>query len=356
MSRSKRAVLRLLVRHGRVTPGRMLRGKAKLFHNLIEELVRSMNADDAGMIPAGWSVTGFQKISDCSSLSINWQAETGSVSSCLTLQAGGSPLGTPVGSSTSHVHLANRQDLGGFFRWASVQVWQRVDTGPQSVIQTLVPGQLSRPQIVLDPLLVPPGSFVDPAPVPYSLIPLLDGVGLSAGSERSFSGQPSLERQLAGYARPSKLLEITVNSDGSIDKGPPTNGVHLDLPPGPGVKEKKSATARALGQAVGAFMDVTSEGKEILDILYESLPKYTKIKSGAGGNPFLRAKTLFLHADEIDLSKAIPDLIWNHYSDKVIGRAFGAVSKGSVRMAERGDETGFRLRQSASVQKTFGVN
>lgn len=340
----------------------MLRGKAKLAQKLVEALWDELE-NGVGITQAEtgqYTVTGFTLLTQCNSQNINWQAETGTVSACLSLQAGGEEVGAPVGPTTTHLHLAKNEDLGGFERWQSVQVWKRVDSGEQQVLPEMedqVTGNEGTAQIILDALLVPPLGNVVPAPIPYRLQPYVRHGTLGAFSESTVVGhdvRPAPVRTpLFGVPAKVKVASVTRTGDAGPLR-PIRNGVHLEFPEPAGGKEKKNETARALGQAVGAFMDVTSESKEVIDILYESLPKYVKIKSGAGGNPFLRAQAIFNNMGKLNLSEAIPDLIWNHFSDKVTGRAFGAVSKSATRQQEAGQDLGNRLRQTGAVQKTFG--
>jgi hypothetical protein len=169
---------------------------------LLEMLNRLIDATD-GQITVDaqkwtgeYEMSGYTKLTDCNSLTINWQGDQGGIAACLTLQAGGDPLGTPT--TSNHVSLANRYSVAQSFRWDSVQVWKRDagTTGAKSFEKvfeaaTALMNQ-GAPVVLLDPLLAAPQSFTNPAPIPYGLLPYLRPSPLAVSTtERSLSLEPS---------------------------------------------------------------------------------------------------------------------------------------------------------------------
>jgi hypothetical protein len=123
--------------------------------------------------------------------------------------------------------------------------------------------------------------------------------------------RPKLKR----YERPS--IDIVVNPGGAMR--PPTNGSHILAPPTGRDREKKVyASGRQALALLGKFYDGITEADEVVDILYDNLGKKCRAKGMAA-----KMQCIYNNLHTLDLSKAIPELIANHYEDKLWGRFYG---------------------------------
>jgi len=92
--------------------------KANHAYDLIQTVLdATQTGKTEGSVPGGLSWTNFQPTLFCSGPPVNWQGPQGSFSGCLVLQAGGSPLGTPIGPGVNSFAIAHRRPVGASFRW-----------------------------------------------------------------------------------------------------------------------------------------------------------------------------------------------------------------------------------------------
>lgn len=143
---------------------------------------------------------------------------------------------------------------------------------------------------ILDPNLVPmfaPSEY--PFPIPYALVPYRKNDPL--GSQRTQGEQ----RPRIYYRRP------------------PT--------------KDKEVKVRGLIAGLQALHYATTEGLDALDAVHKALPKSDRAKASMHGgkwwNPTPQEKVAAVLGgfDKIDWNKAVLNLIFNHYSDKLVGAA-----------------------------------
>lgn len=125
------------------------------------------------------------------------------------------------------------------------------------------------------------------------------------------------------YQRPAITIDLGARPGGRNPPPhvPPKIDVHEQLPPGPGVRERKHRMpAGKLGGLIAGLYDKTTEAKDIIDILFDNLPKHKQCK----GAKDLSSKSycVWKNLDHLDVGNAIEDLLWNHLEDKAWGKFF----------------------------------
>lgn len=104
---------------------------------------------------------------------------------------------------------------------------------------------------------------------------------------------------------------------------------YMPKPPGPGVKETKVKYNGLVGFLFNAFEQATELvdlAWNIYDALPESLRKKLKLKKGWKDLP-AALDALYKYWDQVDVSKALANIIMNHYSDKAWNEFFKRVAK-----------------------------
>lgn len=187
---------------------------------------------------------------------------------------------------------------GGPSIWSCVvgQTWRRPVSTPTPPHpkhpRWINPRPLEEPVPVrmprLDPALIPPMTFApDPAPIPYKFVPHRP---LPPGTSRGHDRVPSLR-------------------------------FHQRTPPPPGTKERK-LKARAAAALALKGVHVLSEALDVLDAFWNALPKNVRMRYG-NATPQKKAQVIYDNYSKINMSDLMFELLWNHYSDKYIGRQFG---------------------------------
>lgn len=115
-------------------------------------------------------------------------------------------------------------------------------------------------------------------------------------------------------------------------------------PPGVGVKERK-AEVRGAVQAVHTFSSrvfgETTEFIDAIDAFYEALPEDFQKRQRAmrhGKAPKLTDKLalLYRHWNDVDLNKAIDNLVLNQIEDKLVGKVGQSSKRGTKSVSEDG--------------------
>lgn len=255
---------------------------------------------------------------------------------CLNGQGGASaqPLGTPTSPNAgrayigyAHSSLPNALNVRGTM-WRSI-----VDCTQTSspVMLRVRPGTgIPRPigDFPMDP----------PTPVPWAVIPML-GTGILPNSDTRTNGQESSPEPV-----PDAVISPT-----RITTAPPG---HKPRPPGPGVKERKMIANLPPGLLAKAI-NAATESRDAVNAIYDALPgkirkdlwrKYAP-KGQAGVIPEVpihrKIEALYQHAGEIDVGKAIGNLLMNQAEDKAIGKANKLLQKGYRSKAFGGRAVGF---------------
>lgn len=119
-------------------------------------------------------------------------------------------------------------------------------------------------------------------------------------------------------------VEIRINPGGSKPPGhiPPRIAVHDRVPPMRPHKEKKHflRDRTKIGKFLYGLYDKTTEAKDIIDILYDNLPRDKK----CAGAKDLSSKSycVWKNLEHLDIENAIEDLIKNHIEDKAWGKFY----------------------------------
>ena len=95
-------------------------------------------------------------------------------------------------------------------------------------------------------------------------------------------------------------------------------------PPQQGEKEKKGAIRKGMAQLLELAYAAT-EVSDLIDAVYQALPKRLQKK---GLTPQGKAVVLYRNADQIDLNQAVLNIVKNHFTDAVIGRANALADEG----------------------------
>jgi hypothetical protein len=281
-----------------------------------------------------WRVPGYTRVTICNR-PINWQARAGREGSCLSLQAGGDPLGTTYNPAPSTLSLADRYSLAGGFRWATAEVWTR-NPGTTTVTPEQVPMTATGPAVNLQPLrlpnfypdLIPPSVPVEPMPVPRPLQRLKPYSQTYQGHHRNVSRRFRRGRAepLKPYEVPATITEVvfaqqpTGNVSIRQNRVPASRGAHQRRPPGP--REKETKWQGRTGAIVG-FMTrwgfAPTEALDFLDAIYQALPEHIQSDPRNHGNAFKRARAVYENFDQLDMEQAAFNLSYNAVEDRLIG-------------------------------------
>lgn len=152
---------------------------------------------------------------------------------------------------------------------------------------------LAKPRTwIPDPALIPPGvPSPEPAPPPHKAVPRRP---LPPNSSRGHDG-----------ARRSVF--------------------HRRTPPPRGTKERKLRSRAAAALALKG-VHVLSEALDVLDAFWNALPKDIRRRYG-NATPQKKAQVIYDNYSQIDMSDLMFELLWNHYSDKYIGKLYGKLDQ-----------------------------
>lgn len=188
---------------------------------------------------------------------------------------------------------------------------------------------VGQPQPVPDPWALPIGRPA-PSPVapPYRAIPYRPWPDPYAPAERTIRGPAPVRRS------PPPSFEIWP----SPGKARPR---HRREPPEPPVQERKFIATLDGATVLGRSISWLTEGLDFLDSLYDALPDHLRKRDAT---PQEKARALRDHFKEIDIPKALENLLKNELED----RFYGLLSRGMARAARRmgrpvGFETGWAL-------------
>lgn len=133
-------------------------------------------------------------------------------------------------------------------------------------------------------------------------------------SERGPAARPRSQANPEGFsgsapgAVPGMELRVRPRTLPQLRPAPP----HIDKPPGPRVREKKTLVARAVMKAVSGL----TEAGDLLDNLYFSLPAKMLSRErfkrhGKDPNPTAKLQILYKHYSKIDWKEAMFDIAWD---------------------------------------------
>lgn len=92
-------------------------------------------------------------------------------------------------------------------------------------------------------------------------------------------------------------------------------------------KERKLSTGAVAGRGLSIVINQLSEAIDYLDALYYALPRDVRERDGKDATPQRRALTLYQNMDEVDVGKAMLNLIANEIEDRAIGKAASGAGK-----------------------------
>lgn len=175
-----------------------------------------------------------------------------------------------------------------------------------------------------NPVMFPPVLPLEPAPLP--LPPFMPDIYRPPGTRQPLPLRPPIRNR---PAHPNPWPDVPTRAPewptAGHDLGPPT-GVPAPLfaePPPKGTKEKKGQGPGNVRKKLGQILSGYSEAGDLLDALHGALPeKYQK-----GKTPLQKFMDLYNHADEIDIQKAVENLINNQVSDRYYGDFFKQVQE-----------------------------
>lgn len=174
----------------------------------------------------------------------------------------------------------------------------------------------------VDPLSLPIGQPVpDPAPIPYRAIPGIRPNPMRAPQEQRRSGGDSLPRRQP-YTVPGEVWQYDYPPAGrTAPRGSPSS-IPIQPPPR-GTRERK-VIANIPGSHFSAkLINLVTETKDAVDAFWWALP--AKFRKGTLLPD--RFRDLWQHWDEVDMGKALRNLIRNEITDQVVGRIGRAVSR-----------------------------
>lgn len=253
---------------------------------------------------------------------------------CLSGQA---DVFAPVEPWTTTSYLIRRYDLGWTTRasiWGTLVVPLGTGELPQVVPATsAVPASVPLP--VIDPLAWPViRPMPMPAPVPYELIPARRVNPERAPSERTDFGPPPAPRVRVAPRVDARTRVIIRQRPGER----PVSRVDSPhtAPPGPRTKEKKGGLPPGMS-AIWNAIGFGTEGLDFISAVYDAGSAASKIEyrekhgiprgKGRPLTPDEKARYLWEHWDDIDVRKAIQNVLREQLSDAVTGGLAQGVTK-----------------------------
>lgn len=103
-----------------------------------------------------------------------------------------------------------------------------------------------------------------------------------------------------------------------MNPGPVTP--HKPVPPGKGVKERKTRLRKGAAAVLKAAY-TASEAIDAIDAVHDALP--SKYQAPKGATPQEKLAAIYRHSDKLDMNEVVLNLIKNHIIDYVIGSASG---------------------------------
>lgn len=254
------------------------------------------------------------------------------------------PFGTPrKGSFTLFLGPYNYV-IGDRFQIA--QYWQCDGGGDGGVKLDPPPVPWQDPVPAQDPLWLPLADpFPVPAPVPWvkpQVDPWVDPT-------------PAPAPAVAPVPAPIAPYEVR-SVDRSSSDPRAAAGSHMQVPPGPGEREKKGRVRGGIGLALadvaGKYL---GESKDFIDAVYGALPR-SQQRADFRENGYKRltpqqkAKSLWDHAGDIDVAKAAENVAKNELQD----RAFGWIGSRTKQAVGKAAEDGYyRGGRGLSITRVY---
>lgn len=225
--------------------------------------------------------------------------------------------------------------------------WPRIEPDAPGVQRPEYPFTEKSPLPTIAPELYPPLVPVpQPEPLPWAQIPKrvtrvdrVPGHRWEAGNEVENPNSVPGQSPTKPYATPQQAPSVVVDSVG-VTIIPPTS--HFYARPPRGTKEGKMKASPAAAAILGAISTFT-EALDLIDVLYQSLPKSAKVKYK--GTPYelrtptpdQKLKAIYNGFDQIDPSKAVSNYVANQIEDMIYGKIGKASSRASQALRIHGD-------------------
>lgn len=277
------------------------------------ELYRNQPGGGLAFYPNGWT-----KVNECLSpvpqkpggtfkRSKGWIAICTSGQAMAAVDNWNSPIEVPP---TLTQIAKNAEQITPFNRWQQIEHWQRPagqisGNNPMTSPAPVVRGQTAAPLPQLDPGLAPIGQPIVWLPIPFTAVPYmpdyipgirLAGDGLTLGRVEVIQYSPGLD---PGTGRP---IEPVVHPGRA----------------GRRTKERKARVTPAVSFVLRQINRVT-ETIDFVDAAYDALPYNIRRSCGLNATPQKKASCVYRHADQIDISSFIENLVRNEIEDRVIG-------------------------------------
>ena len=252
------------------------------------------------------------------------------LSACLGGQAAMSP---GINPSQLYSHYVRNYDRGILPpRSVILGSVRKLPGADATVPYVAAPMVWEAPQVwVADPMLMPADWFAPQTrPIPYELIPARVDNPYRAPSERTETGPRSqpVPISAAGSHNPPWNTVARTYRRGVT----PVDTLKMELPKPPkrGEKERKASVTRG-AQNVLRVVENLTEAQDMLDAFYYALPKEYRPR---GATPLQRDMLLLQYYEQVDLNKAIENVIKQQVGDMV----FGMLGKGYGSAARRGNQ------------------
>lgn len=264
--------------------------------------------------PAGWTQNNF-----CCADTPN-----GYSSQVLWTTCGSNPCAVRVGGNSSVDFVADGASaVGAIYRlperyingnqeYRRSFVWRRVTGTAPFVMSRWMPFPISVMNPMWDPFSLPvnaPGPR--PYPLPWKMIPMRQPNPFYSPSEQTQFG-PSPIRGLS--YRPNPGPDAVAISPG---KKPVPGPSHTSTPPPRNTREKKGRMKKGMAVLLkGAY--TASEAYDAIEAIWKALPAKHRTKDASG---IQMLDDIWNNLGELDLDKAVLNLIANHFIDLVVGRS-----------------------------------
>jgi hypothetical protein len=216
--------------------------------------------------------------------------------------------------------------ITGLKRWKPAQWWRKDNpTWTERSQPRWVPGvwipptPVEVPAPAIDPMSLPIHRPITlPRAIPWPMIPHRQPNPWRNPREQTRRGHGRSRARPYRWQDPTVPSErFTVDPGGDPRRPPDTvTGPYTPKPPPPGTKERKFIATAHKASWIGWALNGVTEGLDIINALHRALPKQYRTK---GADQTQRMRDLYEHFNEIEVSKAIEEIVKNEIEDRIFG-------------------------------------
>lgn len=264
--------------------------------------------------------------------------------------------------------------------WRTVERWQKIGVKVKSNSPLLSPAYRPAYEPYIHPSWDPESAPIGqpapmPKPLPWPQVPYLPDFDPHGNPIRGPQPSPNPAPQPKPGIQPSPSYPAPFPEwpTPTPTRPAPQPGPQTGAPPAPAIpvtpspkpwpqpqnrparppvrtKERKFRATPAAGSYLGIALNIASESVDVVEAVWYALPpRYrSKPQIGHDGRPHRvgavqMAKDIYLHADQIDLNRAMKNILVNQLGDAMAGAMGRKLAQGNANMGKMGHWKGFGL-------------